>query len=374
MRTLIDKGEKVMKQTKKSSGKAINKKFLTSIVLGIIVGLAAAIPSFAQGMNEENCFYLKSLHATARGMAYWYDKANGGLESITGIPYSQTGCAECHISSCDTCHKQTVKGKAYYSIKEAKNQKKCLSCHSREAFMIMKIDKEANTTDVHVAKGMTCMDCHTSREIHGDGTVYKSMKEPGAMDVKCERCHDSLPKSVPHTIHGNKLSCNACHVRHIASCNSCHFETWLKDKKKVSLPVSGWKFLMNYNGKVTSAMMQTIVAPGNKTFMIFAPQFSHSVMKRGSKCEECHATKIDKQIVNGGIDLSWLDKGKEQNLKGVVPVVKGVRYNCVYQNYHDGTWTPIADPIGPETQYVGYGSPLTQEQLKKLLTPQKARK
>lgn len=349
-------------------------KSLMSLTLGTFATLVVAMSCYAQGMNEDNCFYLKSLHATTRGMAYWYDKANGGLETIVGVPYSQAGCAKCHVSSCDNCHKQVVNGKAQYSAEAAKNQEKCMGCHGREAFMIMKIDKEANTPDVHVAKGMTCMDCHTSREIHGDGNVYKSMREPGAMDVTCEQCHDSLPKSLSHTIHGKKLGCTACHVRHVVSCNSCHVETMLKEKKRVSLPVSGWKFLMNYNGKVTAANMQTFVAPGDKTFMLFAPQFSHSVMKEGSKCEECHATKIDKQILNGSIDLSWLDKGKEQNLKGVIPVVKGVRYNCIYQNYHDGVWTPIANPVDPKTQYVGFGSPLTQEQLKKLLTPQKSKK
>jgi hypothetical protein len=355
----------------------MKKKLLAGLIFGSMIAMVAlglAVIGSAQGTKKEDCFYSSSLHATARGMAYWYDKANGGLETITGIPYAEAGCNKCHVASCDACHKVEVKGKPTYSVATAKDQEKCLGCHAREAHMIMRIDKESNTPDVHVANGMGCMDCHTAREIHGDGMEYKSMKEPGAMDVTCEQCHESGPESISHTVHGNRLDCKACHVRHVVSCNSCHFETMMKENKRVALPVSGWKFLMNYNGKVTSANMQSFVASGNKTFLIFAPQFSHSVMKEGTKCEECHATEIVQKTLKGGIDLSWLEGGKELNLKGVIPVVKGVQYRCVYQNYENGTWTPISNPADPKIQYVGFGSPLTEEQLKKMGKPQKSEK
>jgi len=347
--------------------------------IGLFCGICTALWTgsccFADDVQKEDCFFLSGLHASARGMSYWYDKSNGGLETVTGIPYAELGCAKCHVSSCDTCHKTELNGKMGYSVKAAKNQEMCLKCHGRESLMIMKIDKESNTPDVHFANGMSCMDCHTAREVHGDGIAYKTMKQPGAMDVTCEQCHENLSQSISHTIHGNKLDCKACHVRQVVSCNSCHVETMLKEKKRVSLPVSGWKFLMNYNGKVTSANMQTFVAPGNKTFLMFVPQFSHSVKKEGTQCEECHATEILSKILKGSIDLTWLDnKGKEQNLKGVIPVANGVQYNCVYQNYQNGTWTPIPHPVPPKIQYVGYGSPLTSEQLKKMEQPEKSKK
>lgn len=331
----------------------------------------ASTSSFSQEVLKAECFYSTSLHATARGMKYWYDKANGGLETITGVPYAQAGCSKCHVSSCDICHKAERDGKPEYSTKTARDQEKCLSCHAREAHMILKIDKAANTPDVHVAQEMACMDCHTAREIHGDGVKYNSMKEKGAMDVTCEKCHDTISQSKSHTVHNNKLDCKACHVRHVVSCNNCHFETMVKEKKRVSLPVWGWKFLMNYDGKVTAANMQTFVAPGDKTFMMFAPQFSHSVMKEGSRCEACHATETVRQIIEGKINLSWLEDGKEQTLKGVIPVADGVQYQCAYQNHSDGTWTPIADPPAPMVQYVGYGTPLTKDQIEHLKQPRK---
>jgi len=218
------------------------------------------------------------------------------------------------------------------------------------------------------------MDCHTAREIHGDGVEYKSMKETGAIAVKCEQCHESVSKSISHTIHGNKLDCKTCHVRQVVSCTNCHFDTMIKEKKRVSLPVSGWKFFMNYNGKVTLANMQTFVVSKNKTFLMFAPQFSHSVKKVGDQCEECHDTNNVKHVLKGKIDLTWLEKGKVQQTQGAIPVADGVQYRSIYQNFENGTWTPISDPIDPKVQYVGYGSPLTKEQLNKLAKRQKSTK
>lgn len=336
----------------------------------LYIGLSA--PIFSQEMNESKCLFKSSLHYTAEGMAYWYDKSRGGLETVTGVPYTELTCKNCHIANCDVCHKTEKGGKAFYSNTPAKNQDMCLKCHAREA-SIMKIDQKANTPDIHFAAGMQCMDCHTAREMHGDGVEYTSMKQEGVMDVKCEQCHETINKTVSHTIHGNKLDCKSCHVRQVVSCTNCHFETMVKEGKRVAIPVSGWEFLMNYKGKVTSANMQTFVVPGKKTFLMFAPQFSHSISKEGKKCEECHNTTNVKDVENGVINLTWLENGKTEQAKGVIPVVDGVKYNSVFQNFENGKWTPIENPQMPKTQYVGFGSPLSKEQLAKLSAPQKSK-
>ncbi len=348
----------------KQGGKIMLVKMFAQVVVACVLTLSLAVAANSQEINKSDCLYLSSLHSTAKGMAYWYDKARGGLETVAGIPYAQLACKNCHVGSCDACHKTSVNDKPAYSTKEARNQDKCLTCHAREA-SIMKIDKEANTVDVHFSNGMSCMDCHTAREMHGDGVEYVSMKQPGAMDVNCEQCHESPSKIEAHTVHGGKLDCKACHVRQVVSCTNCHFETMIKEGKRVAVPVSGWLFLMNREGKVTSANMQTFTMKGGKTFMIFAPQFSHSVYK-GAKCEDCHATDNVKQVLKGRIDLTWLNDGKMQNLKGIIPVVDGVEYNTVYEDFANGTWTPVPNAEVPKVQYVGFGSPLTKEQMIKL--------
>jgi hypothetical protein len=345
----------------------VMKKTVSILVLVSLI-IVASLAIYGEEIKKEDCFFLSSLHYTGGGMGYWYDKANGGLETITGVPYSQLVCKDCHVASCDGCHKKEIGDKLSYSTQTAKNQETCLKCHGREA-AILKIDKEENNLDPHFSKGMQCMDCHTAKEMHGDGVEYNSMKQKGAMDAKCETCHEPLSENKSHTVHGDKLDCKACHVRQVVSCTSCHFETLVKEKKRVSRPVSGWTFLMNYEGKVTSANMQSFVVPGNKTFLMFAPQFSHSVLKDGRKCEECHALKNLKQVEKGKVKLMWFKDGKVENLKGVIPVADGIQWMLIYENYKNGQWTHIENPSVPKLHYSAFGEPLSKEQLKKMALP-----
>lgn len=343
------------------------------IILLTVLGLITSgflVQGYPEDIKKEDCFFLSSLHHTSRGMAYWYDKANGGLEILTGIPYAspKLDCINCHVKSCDVCHKTGEGEKLSYTTKAAQNQDICLNCHKRER-TIMKIDKDANQVDVHVNKQMQCKDCHTQRDVHGDGKEYNSMKQPGAVDAKCENCHPSVPESTSHKIHRDTLECKACHVRHVVSCQNCHLETIINERKRVDIKVSGWLFLMNYEGKVTSATTQTYVVPGNKTFIMFAPQNSHSIMREGRKCGDCHGTDTVKRVQNGKVTLTWLENNELKNLKGVIPVVEGVDYDCVYQDYQNGKWIPIDNPSSPMVQYIGYGKPLSKEQLKKLAQP-----
>jgi len=345
----------------------MKRVFIVQVILVValmLLGLDGV--SYGQEIKKENCFFLSGLHYTAKGMGYWYDKANGGIEIISGVPYSDLGCKNCHVPGCDRCHKITKDGKAEYSKKAAKNQAMCLECHAREQ-AIMNIDRAANQEDVHFAKGMKCMDCHSAREMHGDGIEYVSLKQPGTMDTRCEKCHSSVKPSESHTVHGDKLDCKACHTRQEVSCTNCHFETLVKEGKRIAIPVSGWVFLLNYGGKVTSANMQTFVLKGEKTFFMFAPEMSHSIMKDGRKCDGCHGTEIMKQVQKGKITLTWLEEGKVKNLKGVVPVVKGVDYQCVYQDRKEGKWVPIQNPSKPIYHYAAFGEPLSKEQLDKLV-------
>jgi len=318
--------------------------------------------------RKEIPFFNSSLHSTARGMAYWYDKAQGGLETLTGIPYSKLYCQNCHVPSCDACHKTEVQGKAFYSTKVARNKETCLHCHKRAA-AVFQIDKSLNVQDVHSAKGMQCMNCHSAREVHGDGNEYNSAKQPGVLDITCEKCHQSVTSSASHKVHGGKLDCKSCHVRHVVSCSNCHMESFIKKGEPVAIPLAGWVFLMNYNNKVTSANMQTFVVQGNKTFLMFAPQNSHSIMKAGRKCKDCHGTEIIKQVQNGRLNLTWLEKGELKHVMGVIPVMDGVTYDSVYQNYQEGKWIPIENPAAPVVHYSSFGKPLTKEQLNKLSMP-----
>jgi len=337
------------------------------IILGTFVCVVAVLGGGIAGAQEiTDCFYLKSLHYTARGMEYWYEAKQGGLETLTGVPYDKLGCKGCHNGGCDVCHKaETVQTGCKidaYTKDAATKQGMCLKCHAREKSMIA-IDHKAGQEDVHVAQGMVCTDCHSAREMHGDGKAYVSMKQPGAMQTQCENCHDDLKPTEAHTVHKDRLDCKACHVRHVVSCTNCHFDHMVKKGERKARPVHDWVFLMNYENKVSSANMQTFLVGNNKTFLMFAPHMSHSIMKKGRDCEACHVTEIVDQVRKGTLKLTWLKDGKLSSLKGVIPVVDGVGYDCAYEDFVDGKWIPVENPLKPTVQYVGYGTPLSQEQL-----------
>jgi hypothetical protein len=55
------------------------------VVALMVFGLGGV--SYGQEIKKENFFFLSSLHYTAKGMGYWYDKANGGFP-VFPIPTS----------------------------------------------------------------------------------------------------------------------------------------------------------------------------------------------------------------------------------------------------------------------------------------------
>ena len=75
------------------------------------------------------------------------------------------------------------------------------------------------------------------------------------------------------------------------------------------------------------------------------------------------------QVQNGKLNLTWLEKGELKHVMGVIPVMDGVTYDSVYQNYQEGKWIPIENPAAPVVHYSSFGKPLTKEQLNKLSMP-----
>jgi cytochrome c554/c'-like protein len=60
------------------------------------------------------------------------------------------------------------------------------------------------TADIHFTRGMACIDCHTEREMHGDGQIYA--KRHYEVEVRCESCHGTPDKlATGITAQGRKL-------------------------------------------------------------------------------------------------------------------------------------------------------------------------
>jgi hypothetical protein len=336
--------------------------FFCAIGIVLLIDMHGLVGAEEQKSPAEGSFFAKSLHYTNRGIEFVYSKEHGGLERLTGLSASAVGClkAKCHVETCDTCHKKEVNGEAAYSLDPAVAHAACEKCHG-----------VPEGPDVHRQKGMKCMSCHSTREVHGDGVTYDTYMQPGVLDTRCEKCHSNIKKSASHAIHKGKLDCSVCHVREIQTCLNCHVETRIREGKDVQIELSGMFFLVNHGGKVTLANFLTCVYK-NRAMITFAPVFSHSISKEGRKCRECHGTTIVRDVAsNTLVPVRW-DKGEVTNVQGVIPVLEGMKWNVPYLNYENGKWLPIANPAEPLLNYSGFCTPLTREQLAKLEKPRGA--
>lgn len=332
------------------------------IVLFIVFSLNCAFCQDQKPLPVDN-FYTKSLHYTNKGIGFVYSKENGGLERLTGMSGEELGClkAKCHATSCDACHLKEVNGKPSYSLDAEVALKACHQCHG---------ELEKDNPDVHFAKGMKCMDCHTKREIHGDGAEHNSYNEPGFFDTKCENCHSKISQSVSHTVHGSRLDCAVCHTAQNVTCLNCHIGARLAVKKDVQIPVENMFFLINHDGKVKLGNLLTYVYQ-NKTMITIAPTFGHTITKKARRCEECHDSKIVQDIKNNKLKMVKWEKGKMRNVEGVIPVLDGMKWDLVFLDRKDTTWIPLTNPAEPLMNYSGYCTPITKEQFGKIETKQK---
>lgn len=316
-------------------------------------------------------FFDNSLHATGEGMRYWYEE-EGGFMQVTGIPYKDLNCKSCHADSCDKCHKDEKDGIPFFSTEKTKKKETCLACHKRTAAAI-NFDKKAGIQDVHFARGMVCADCHKGIDVHGDGKKYKSMREPDAVKVSCVSgdCHKNLNKTIkPHKVHRSPIDCTACHVSSTITCVNCHFDNFLKVKKRVAgsnfFPAKSWTLLVNHEGKVTTGNAQTLVGKGKK-FVAYVPYFTHSIVKEGKKCNDCHNNEAAARMLEGNpVEMATFAGGKLTSYTGVVPFVPDLLKWPWLDHDAEDKWTELKSDEKPIIQNAAYAEPLTEKQLKKL--------
>ena len=55
-----------------------------------------------------------------------------------------------------------------------------------------KFDKAVHLNDIHLERGMHCVDCHFRQDAHGDGNLYNEPR--AAIEIACEDCHGTIQK------------------------------------------------------------------------------------------------------------------------------------------------------------------------------------
>jgi hypothetical protein len=181
------------------------------------------------------------------------------------------------------------------------------------------------------------------------------------------------------------MHCTACHVPTVVTCYNCHFDIAYNSFKKTgkvvkkAYPVVGWLLLVNdtkYN-QIHAANMMVVVWKEKNAYQVdIAPQFPHIVVEEGKHCNDCHGTKIARTIAEKKeITLTWWNEttGKLEWLKGVIPIVEGVKYKLqlVVYNPDTGKWEPWKTvTIDPDKALINGGVPIKAKYLKDLAKEQ----
>lgn len=117
------------------------------------------------------------------------------------------GCTACHLAP-PAPRRGAAAGPLHPDVSAAVSERRCEGCHARSGRIALSfrgvVELEpgdarvtgkladgrpigAASADVHATAGMRCLDCHTERELMGDGVTHRHAHE--ARDVTCEDCH-----------------------------------------------------------------------------------------------------------------------------------------------------------------------------------------
>jgi hypothetical protein len=345
-------------------------------------------PTFTADFFPWDEWFPTSLHETGQGKITYYSAANGGFEGLINIPYEQADCIGCHSSTdgrppvssrtCDRCHDSAEPTLGDDTVEDPAT---CLGCHGRQAQELNRLD------DVHVAAGFTCMSCHTSEDVHGDGNSYLSLQDIGAIKANCENCHDPATHSAsanPHPGVGLNISCVACHAQAQVTCNNCHFEAELSGDGKVFYgpPKADWLWLGNRPLRDGSGETEVYVVNyqsvkwQDTSFVAWGHYTPHSIsVARG--CPDCHGGTAIPAIAEynaiGELTVAEWNVATEVlefPLTGIVPFPEdyetSLKFDFVTTPDLGATWEflePGPDAHQVLTQYV---TPLSFEQMERL--------
>jgi len=202
------------------------------------------VRGFVSGKLEINCMACHDAdHAhnqaeyadqIARQNLRWAAAATCGFASVTGSAKSMPGNYDplmpqplddpSLIPPAVTYHKEAFghKNQVFFDIVRKIPAERCYFCHSNHDAGKDALEKWATDEDVHLAAGLTCVDCHRNglehniiRGYEGESTVSQN---PLAATSTCAGCHSQgrlgapVPKhlGIP-PVHFDRLTCTACH-------------------------------------------------------------------------------------------------------------------------------------------------------------------
>jgi len=271
--------------------------------------------------------------------------------------------------------------------------------------------------DVHHAKGMSCIDCHTRDEIMGDGEYYAHYEE--AVEISCQSCHDEqpglthkqnqltnvaerdgsfmltgkidgkerllrAPKEQACRYPGHeRVSCAACHSTWVPQCYGCHVK---RDKRETHLDkltlkeTPGWweegRSYIRYEKPMLGIWGDEVVVitPGCQDLVTLVDEEGnieggfnrftmaainpHTIQAKGRTCKDCHASPKTVGLGEGTVV-------KKDGVWEFFPVERGVLTDAGQTPGFDNYVTIDGEPLQ-------YGSrqdvrPFNGEELRRIL-------
>ena len=230
--------------------------------------------------------------------------------------------------------------------------------------------------DIHYARGLACIDCHTKDEIMGNGTRYAHFEDQ--LEISCTTCHrreqpgrtakGHLLNNIKQKENGTwvligkldgkehplappdpgacarpghqRLSCQACHATWVPQCYGCHVKRDMSETHLDKLTLKetpGWweerRSYIRYETPALGVWKDRImpVTPGcqdvvtlvdaqgreERSFYSFtmAAIDPHTTQRQGRSCVSCHATP---KALGLGTGTVWRDRDGQWRFSPIV--------------------------------------------------------
>jgi len=271
--------------------------------------------------------YEKALHYTTAGLK---NGVKGRFSKAETDRFDarvfEASCRRCH-ASCGDCHVKgprlgkvctgLLQGHRFVRKDEART---CGFCHGGRVYPEF-TGQYGVVKDAHFEKGMMCLDCHSRKEMHGDGNRTASRKEV-AERPRCETCHPAGQEKTEkakkaHETHRKTLSCTACHaLSTYKNCSNCHLGKGGQSKIGFYLGrsprdpgiVTTLRLVPTVRNTFASAGIAMERYDALPNYWDTVPHVIRKVTERTTNCTMCHLVKMGfltpSKLIEGGSEAN----------------------------------------------------------------------
>jgi len=267
--------------------------------------------------------HLNSLHNTLEGHRVALVDLMGekeGAVRFEGCKSCHASCTECHMKQPDRYNRLVSQTETHQFTKEP-SANVCQVCHGQTGNSFLGIPGDVGHGPSLMSQaGLQCIDCHTEKEVHGDGSRPQFIAQ--TRKPTCEECHSHAKPSVPtlqnpvaarqfdasnpaHQTHVEKVDCVACHTQWYTNCWNCH---------KGEAQVRTDKFYLAVN-PLTGKIHTAVHSPINQEFGNVDPEIGGWAVKtrhswgKSQPCEKCHTNSevyIEGKLRQGKFVGVWI--------------------------------------------------------------------